>query len=74
VLDLYPAGPIHIELIRRFAVTPYACTLGMVRLVNRRQVAITVHCISIFFDVYLKGAPASELKRQPEYPEIEYVH
>jgi predicted dienelactone hydrolase len=46
-------------------------TLGMVRLDGRRQVAVTAHCISTFFDVYLKGAPASELRSQPEYPEIE---
>jgi predicted dienelactone hydrolase len=48
-------------------------TLGIVRLNGRRQVAMTAHCISTFFDVYLKGAPASELKSQPEYPGIEYV-
>jgi dienelactone hydrolase len=48
-------------------------TLGIVRLDGRRQVAVTAHCISTFFDVYLKGAPASDLKRQSEYPEIEFV-
>jgi hypothetical protein len=48
-------------------------TLGIVRLDGRRQVAVTAHCISTFFDVYLKGAPASALKRQTEYPEIEIV-
>jgi dienelactone hydrolase len=48
-------------------------TLGIVRLDGRRQIAVTAHCISTFFDVYLKGAPASELKRLSEYPEIEYV-
>jgi dienelactone hydrolase len=49
-------------------------TVGFVRLDGRRQVALTAHYISTFFDVYLKGAPASQLKSQPEYPEIEYVH
>jgi dienelactone hydrolase len=49
-------------------------TLGIVRLDGRRQVALTAHYISAFFDVYLKGAPASELQSQPEYPEIEYTH
>jgi dienelactone hydrolase len=49
-------------------------TVGVVRLDGRRQVALTAHYISTFFDVYLKGAPASELKSEPEYPEIEYVH
>jgi dienelactone hydrolase len=48
-------------------------TLDVVRLDGRRQVAVTDHYISTFFDVYLKGAPASELQRQPEYPEVEYV-
>jgi dienelactone hydrolase len=49
-------------------------TLGIVQLAGRRQVAVTTRCISTFFDVHLKGAPASELKRHREYPEIEYVH
>jgi dienelactone hydrolase len=49
-------------------------TVGVVRLDGRRQVALTAHYISAFFDVYLKEAPAPQLKSQPEYPEIEYVH
>ena len=49
-------------------------TLGIMRLDGRRQVALTKHYISTFFDVYLKGAPAAELNRHSEYPEIEYVH
>jgi predicted dienelactone hydrolase len=48
-------------------------TLGIVRLDGRRQIAMTAHYLGAFFDVYLKGAPASELRSQPEYPEIEYV-
>lgn len=48
-------------------------TLGIVRIDGRRQVAVTEHYVNIFFDVYLKGALASELRAQPEYPEIEYV-
>ena len=48
-------------------------TVGVVRLDGRHQVALAAHYISAFFDVYLKGAPASELKSRPEYPEIEYV-
>jgi dienelactone hydrolase len=48
-------------------------TLGIVRLDGRRQVAVTAHYISTFFDVYLKGASASDLRSQPEYPEIEYL-
>jgi dienelactone hydrolase len=48
-------------------------TLGVMHLDGRRQVAVTAHCISTFFDVYLKGAPASELKSQSDYPELEFV-
>jgi dienelactone hydrolase len=47
--------------------------LGILRLDGRRQVTLTAHCIRAFFDVYLKGAPASQLKRQMEYPEIEII-
>ncbi len=46
--------------------------LGVVRIEGRRQIALTVHYIDTFFDVYLKGAPASELKSQAEFPEIKY--
>jgi dienelactone hydrolase len=49
-------------------------TLGIMRLDGRRQVTITEHNIHTFFDVYLKGAPASELGSQPDYPEVVYVH
>src|SRR5229473_2553591 len=45
-------------------------TVGVMRLDGRRQVALTAHYISTFFDVYLKGAPASEIKGRPDYPEI----
>jgi dienelactone hydrolase len=48
-------------------------TLGIVRIDGRRQVAVTRYYISTFFDVYLKGALASELRAQPGYPEVEYV-
>jgi dienelactone hydrolase len=47
--------------------------LGIVRIDGRRQVVVTAHYISAFFDVYLKGAPASELQSRPEYPEVEYI-
>jgi len=49
-------------------------TLGIMHLDGRRQIAVTAHYISTFFDVYLKGAPPSDLKSQPEYPEVEYVY
>jgi dienelactone hydrolase len=47
--------------------------LGIVRLDGRRQVAVAAHYIVTFFDVYLKGAPVSELKSPAGYPEIEYI-
>jgi predicted dienelactone hydrolase len=47
---------------------------GIMHLDGRRQIAVTEHYISAFFDVYLKGTPVSELKSQPEYPEVEYLH
>jgi len=45
--------------------------LGIVRLDGRRQIEVTAHCVSTFFDKYLKGAPAAYFSSQPEYPEIE---
>ncbi len=45
--------------------------LGVVPLDGRRQVAMTANAISLFFDVYVKGAPASELNRLRDYPELE---
>ena len=48
-------------------------TSGIVALDGRRQVALTARCISTFFDVYLKGAPASDLRQQLDCPEIEYA-
>jgi predicted dienelactone hydrolase len=48
-------------------------TVGIVRIEGRRQIAVTAHYINTFFDVYLKGEPASELQSQPQYPEVEYV-
>jgi predicted dienelactone hydrolase len=48
--------------------------LGIVGLDGRRQIAVTEHYISTFFDAYLKGAPASALKSQEGFPEVEYVH
>jgi hypothetical protein len=47
--------------------------LGLVRIDGRRQVAVAAHYIVMFFDVYLKGAPASELHSHSEYPEVEYI-
>jgi dienelactone hydrolase len=48
-------------------------TLGILDLDSRRQVAVTAHCIRTFFDVHLKGTPASELQNHSEYPEIEVI-
>lgn len=48
--------------------------LGIVPLDGRRQIALTTHYIGTFFDVYLKGVSASELKSKAHSPEIEYLH
>ena len=45
--------------------------LGIARLDGRRQIEVAAHCVSTFFDEYLKGAPSSNFSSQPEYPEIE---
>ncbi len=47
--------------------------LGVMRLDGRRQIELSAHFIRTFFDVYLQGAPVSELKDQAKYPEIEYI-
>lgn len=48
--------------------------LGVVRLDGRRQVEITEHFISTFFDVYLKDASISLLTSTSAYPEVEFIH
>jgi hypothetical protein len=48
--------------------------VGILPLDGRRQIEITAHSISTFFDVYLRGAPTSDLNAHPAYSEIEYVH
>jgi hypothetical protein len=57
-------SPVLMRVLRMF---------GLVRIDGRRQVAVTAHYIVMFFDVYLKGAPASELLSQSGYPEVEYI-
>ncbi len=47
--------------------------LGIVGLDGRRQIAVSAHSIRTFFDVYLKGIPASKLKGNPAYPEIDDI-
>jgi dienelactone hydrolase len=47
--------------------------LGIVHLDGRRQVIVTGHYISSFFDVYLRGASSSELESRRDYPETEDV-
>jgi dienelactone hydrolase len=47
--------------------------LGIVKLDGNRQIAATAHYIDAFFDVYLKGAPATELKSPSNFHEIEIV-
>ena len=48
--------------------------LGLVHIDGRRQLAITAYCIHSFFDAYLKGSGASQLKiSSPLYPEIQVL-
>ena len=47
--------------------------MGITGIDGRRQVAVTAHYISTFFDVYLKGAPASGLETKARFPEVEYL-
>ncbi len=58
-------SPVLMSVLRMF---------GIVSIDGRRQIAVAAHYIVMFFDVYLKGAPASELVSQPGYPEVEYIH
>jgi hypothetical protein len=60
-------------LLKSPLVMDVLCMLGIVRLEGRRQIAVTAHSISTFFDVSLKGAPTSELKSQLDCPEIEFA-
>ena len=48
-------------------------TMGIVGINGSRQIAVATHFIDTFFDVYLKGAPDSELRSGPGYPEVEHV-
>jgi dienelactone hydrolase len=47
--------------------------VGILPLDGRRQIEITAHYISAFFDVYLQGAPISTLKTKSRYPEVEFA-
>ena len=47
---------------------------NVVKIDGARQVAVAEHFIRTFFDVALKGAPASELRAQAEYPEVQFLH
>lgn len=48
--------------------------LKIVPVGGKRQVAITRDCLRTFFDVYLKGAPASSLRNLSKYPEVSNQH
>ena len=48
-------------------------TFGIVHIDGRRQIAVTAHCISAFFDVYLKGTSDSGIESHLKYPEIAYM-
>jgi hypothetical protein len=53
---------------------PVMRMLGVVHLDGRRQIAVTAHCISAFFDAYLKSPGTSQLNiSSPLYPEIQVL-
>jgi predicted dienelactone hydrolase len=61
--QMFTKSPILIFFLRRAGV--------MGSLERRRGLAITGACVHMFFDVYLKGAPAEELDSLPGlYPEL----
>lgn len=45
--------------------------LGLVRLDGRRQLDVSTHFVTKFFDVYLRGLPVSKLGDSSDYPEAE---
>jgi hypothetical protein len=48
--------------------------LNIVPMSDKRQVEITRDCLRTFFDVYLRGAPASGLSSLSTYREVNYSH
>ena len=44
--------------------------LRIVHIQGSRQLAVTAHCVSTFFDIYLKGASNVQMDNQSSYPEI----
>lgn len=48
--------------------------LHVIPLEGRRQVGVSAHLITTFFDVYLRGAPASRLEDRPDFSEAKVVH
>lgn len=46
--------------------------LHIVPMSGTRQIEITRTCLLAFFDIYLKGAPASRWTKLGSYPEVEY--
>ncbi|HXC99983.1 MAG TPA: hypothetical protein VN048_11630 [Verrucomicrobiae bacterium] len=60
-------------MLRAPLVTRAMRSLGILPLDGRRQIALTAHYVSTFFDVYLNGASVGKLRNQPDNPEIEYI-
>jgi len=54
-------------------ITPVLRAFGALRSDGRRQLALAAHYISAFFDVHLKGEPASTLEKRPADSEIEFA-
>ncbi len=73
-------GAFHYMFSDDGAVMKSSVVRGLLRVVGRlgmsgrRQLAVTAHCVRIFFDAYLKGEGASRLSiASPIYPEIQVL-
>ncbi|MBV9670650.1 MAG: hypothetical protein JOZ43_06815 [Acidobacteriales bacterium] len=58
-------------LLKTRVVTTPLRVLGVLGIDGRRQLAVTAYCVRSFFDAYLKGTNASQLKiTSSAYPEV----
>ena len=48
--------------------------LGIIRLEGRRQIVVSAHYVTTFFDVHLRGLPPSRLQDRPDFPEARSVN
>ncbi len=52
---------------------PVLSFFGILKIDGQRQIALTSHLVSIFFEVYLKGAPRLGLKNLSRDAEIDFA-